>query len=197
MIIGVVVVIISAAGYFALTRKPAEAPIPAGFQEETVKDWEIYRDEKYEFEINYPKNWEAAIKKYAWEKNYVQFKPLDKKLPEEILINIYAVNLKDPNESFIPELDETGHPLGGGMKGGALLPEVNIGGRKFYKDSSAFEGQKDITYLTFNKSGDKIANITFIVRGGRQRMDYYIPESEYQSELNTFNQILSTFKFVE
>lgn len=66
IIIGVIAIIIAAAGYFAVTRKTSEAPATSQEvetinktteltgEDSATKDWKTYRNEEYGFEFRYP-----------------------------------------------------------------------------------------------------------------------------------------------
>lgn len=56
MVIGIIILIIAAAGYFALMRKTAKASITNQKTETTneTADWKTYRNEKIRYEIKYP-----------------------------------------------------------------------------------------------------------------------------------------------
>lgn len=89
IIIGVVVVIIAAAGYFALTRKTAEAPATTQEAEDlATKDWKTYTWGSFQFQ--YPSNWKVEDEYYTTPASYtdkvaVIVSPPDQDLKNEFI----------------------------------------------------------------------------------------------------------------
>lgn len=112
--------------------------------------------------------------------------PKTNRLPEEIFIYVTPVVVNDSYE-FIP-------PTASG------LPDLNppiktFGNNSFYYGEGKFEAQWDQKYEILNSDKTGGVSFTLIVRGGRQRMDYYLPVAEIQPEMDILGNILGTFKF--
>jgi hypothetical protein len=152
--------------------------------------WKTYKDTDSGFEIKYPQNWESS-KGQVPMNNQISFSPKENRIPEQVLV--YAeIEKKEnlPAQPYYSPINFFGTPS-------PNPTEVQIGGKKFYKSENKFEAVRTIIYAFANKDGSKIAWITLAIRYGRQRMDYYLPDSEIEPELKIFNRMLSSFKFLE
>jgi len=148
--------------------------------------WKIYTGAG--FAIKYPQNWKVAIEKSI---NLIYLTPEDKRTPENIWVYISVSKKEDlAAQPFYNPMNFFGKPQ-------PFPQKVKINEKEFYKSEERFEGVRDIVYAIANKDESEIGWITLSIRYGRQRMDYYIPDEEVKPELQIFNQMLSTFKFLE
>jgi hypothetical protein len=146
----------------------------------------LYKTE--EFSIRCPPNWKIKEDK---DLDITYLTPQEKRIPEEIWVFFDVVKREDLiAEPFYNPLNFFGKPVPDPAK-------VEIGNKEFYKSEEGFEAIRDIRYAIANEGNTRIGWITLSIRYGRQRMDYYIPDEELKPELEGFNKILSTFRFLD
>jgi len=144
-------------------------------QDETV-DWEIHTktsDGGDKCSIEYPSDWK--IEKVE---NLTYLTPEEKRILEDIWVYI---NCFPKEEKYF----------------GVDLRSICPKGEFTLTNREKFEGIHSKEFCILSDDESKIGVVAFQVRHGRQRMDYYIPEKEFEPEFNVFNQMLSTFKFSE
>jgi hypothetical protein len=148
---------------------------------EKTTDWETYTETGYwgnKCSIKYPPDWEV---RYEESINVHYLTPKEKRIPEDVWVTINCF----PKEKGYTD-----------QKGKDLLPLCSSG--KFsLANTEKFEGIYSKEFCTLSEDGSQVGTAIFQVRGGRQRMDYYIPDKEFEPEFNVFNQMLSTFRFLE
>lgn len=155
------------------------------FQGKTA-NWKVYKGE--EFSMKYPPDWEIKTEKTI---NLTYLTQKEKRIPEDIWV--FAKVIKKEDLQILPFYD----PLNFFGKPVPIPVKVKIGEKEFYKSEEGFEAIRDIRYAIANEDESKIGWITLSIRYGRQRMDYYLPDEKLGPELETFNQVLSTFRFLE
>ncbi len=181
---------------FGITPSPTPllSPSPTGTflstptpnPDETV-NWKMYKGVGYI--LKYPKDWKIQEQNFGI-RRLTYITPKENRIPEDIWIYASVSKMEDLQAQPLSNLlNFFGIP--GTAEG------VYISGRRFFKGSTAFEGIREIRYAIVSSDNSMVGWITFSIRGGRQRMDYYVPDSEIETELKIFNQILSTFQFSE
>jgi len=133
-------------------------------------------------EYQYPNNWTMS---QNMQQQYLMSE--DNQLQEEVLIHITPVKGGDIYE-FIP-------PTAAGLVD-PNPPIKTFGDNSFFYGEGKFEGQLDQAYEILSEDKSKGVRVTLIVRGGRQRMDYYLPESDIQPEMEILGKILQSIKFI-
>ena len=194
IIIGAVVVIIAAAGYFVLTQ---ESEIPSLSQDSEMTsetdNWKIYRNEEYGFEVKYPEDW------FIKANDDIYIVPLNLQIAKENGEPIFenVVNLIE-NHALISISsiefyeDKTVEEIAIIFRGEKSLKEsIFIGGKETYK-------------VTLEKKGDngQISKDTtiisvFLENLKNKRLLFQIESASMGNYQEIFNQILSTFKFIE
>lgn len=129
--------------------------------------------------MKYPDTWKLGDKNaVSPQDSYLT--PKVKRLPEDIWVEI----------SCLPVTDGYIDPEGGAD----LLPKCQK--RTFTEsDGEAFEAIRAREYCILRDDGLSFGIAKIMIRYGRQQMDYYIPEQEYQEEFDTFQKMLGTFRF--
>jgi len=144
-------------------------------KEDETADWKVYTKTNYlgsKCSIKYPDDWQVK-------ENYLS--PKEKDIPEDIWVAIYCFSKEDGYVN--PNTGED------------LLPLCQTG--KFSLSyTEQFEAVNSRQFCVLSTDGSKVGIAAFQVRGGRQRMDYYISDDEIESELSIFDQMLSTFEFI-
>ena len=167
------------------TPKPtAQTQTP---QDETA-NWKTYTNKDYKYEVKYPLDWKMreemsteAMSTIWWDSP--QTAPIT---PEKRFIQVGAMNYLE-GYSFSQMLPA----LSPGAKG---CENVKMGSIEFCKIEEKFATVQSIVYAV--SQNNKIYFLKLYIGGGRQKGGYYLPESEIQNELNIFNQMLPTFKFL-
>jgi len=165
-------------------------------QNETA-DWETCINEDYSFEIKYPKEWlkdeSALFPSYMKEAvnsspSCTFFVPKTKRTLEDVWISASTRSCKtsscDPRE-------ETEEPYRKGIK------QSTIQGQLVFMLDDAFEGERNLSYILINDKKTKQAWLTLAIHHGRQTGTEYLPDEEIGPELQIFQKILSTFRFIE
>jgi len=152
--------------------------------EEITKDetanWRVYRNEEYGFEIRYPSEWQHKV-----DKNYIGFYDPQKikfVAPNELTIRMFPKENNIPLDKWIQELPEikseteiVGKPPSGSFR--------NINNISFYMvDTTNFEGGNTIANAFLEKNGS-------VIKFSRDLLA--------ANDRGIFNQILSTFRFLE
>lgn len=167
------------------------------FENNETADWKTYKNEEYGFEINYPKEWlkdestlfpdymEEAVESSP---SCTFFIPQTKIIPEDVWISVSTRPCKtsscDPRE----EMEE---PYKKGAK------QSMIEGQSVFIFDDAFEGERNLNYILINETKTMQAWLTLAIHHGRQTGTEYIPDEEIEPELQIFQQMLSTFKFLD
>lgn len=172
--------------YWWLPKQETEMPeieIPEREVKEEVEvpaDWKTYRNDEYGFEIRYPPEWQ-----YQVDKNYIGFYDPEKIkffAPNELTVRVFLKENNIPLDKWVQELPEIkaeteilGEPPVGSFQ--------NINNINFYiVDTVNFEGGNTIANAFVEKDG-------FVIKLSR---DLLAP-----NDREIFNQILSTFRFLE
>jgi hypothetical protein len=168
--------------YFGTPEEEKETPAEE-FVDETAGWNEIIGDSYF---FKFPENWE--VKTY---RDITYVTPKEKRTPEDIWVWAFVTKKENlTTRPFYDRLNFFGKPLG-------MAIPITINGRTFYADEEGFEGIRDKKYAIASDDGSLIGWITLSIRHGRQRMDYYVPDEEFEPEWDIFNSMLSTFKFLE
>ncbi|MBU4338871.1 hypothetical protein KKB43_02295 [Patescibacteria group bacterium] len=166
------------------------------FPDETA-DWKTYRNEEYGLEVKYPEDWlknkvdlfpdymkEAVISSLS----HTFFIPQVKRIPEDVWVSISVSPCKtffcDPREEVEEPYRKT-------------IKQSTIKGQSIFVSDNRFEGERDLSYILVNDEKTQQVWLTLSIHHGRQNGIEYLTDEEIQPELETFNQILSTFKFIE
>lgn len=148
-------------------------------------NWGTYQNEEYGYEVKYPMDWKMseevsteAMSTIWWDSPKTA--PIT---PERRQIQVGAFNLPEGySVSEILLLSPTD------------CENVIVGDIEFCKLEEKFAGRQSIFYTVSRDS--KVYFLRLDIAGSRQEEDYYLPESEFQEELDVFSQMLSTFKFI-
>ncbi len=166
-------------------------------EKDETANWKTYRNEEYGFEVRYPNNWlkdevdlfpdyikEAVISSLS----HTFFIPQIKRIPEDVWVSVSTSFCKtsscDPREE-IEELYRR------------TIRQSTIGGKSVFIFDNAFEAERNLNYILINETKTKQACLTLAIHHGRQTGTEYLPDEEIDPELQIFQQIISTFKFVE
>ena len=165
----VILIIISVGGILAWQY----FVVPAETKDETAnwKTTKYYGPEKAVFEIKYPRNWEV--------------------LDEGITPNVYISPKGDTRG-----IQVTVQPIYR-LEDFQIqsLEKVNIKGRDFHKREVVNVNYKVTQYIFIDKYNRALISLSI---PNQERPDaYYVSDSEITSLQNIFNQMLSTFKFLE
>ncbi len=129
--------------------------------------------------IEYPSTWKIGHDKTT---DTTYLTPKEKNIPEDIWVTI---NCFPKEKGYIDD------------KGGEnLLPLCQKDGFTLSHESK-FEAVQSKEYCILSPNGEKIGIVQFQIRNGRQGMGNYISESEVKSEMEDFNNMLSTFEILD
>lgn len=153
-------------------------------------DWNIYRNDKYSYEIKYPNGWnmndEEGIIITFYDKKY---KTAGDALDNKNVIQVRVIDRKDGADYF-ERFKQKNNPE---------LKKIN--NIDFYFLKSSMAGLSFYEYYAYRDG--KIFTIALDIiselpQGAKSESDIKYPtEAELANELNILNQMLSTFQFVE
>jgi hypothetical protein len=171
---------------FPEIKRPERIEIEKPKIEDEIANWKTYSGDG--FIIKYPQDWKVVIEESI---NLTYLTPKEKRIPEDIWV--YATVSKREDLQVQPFYN----PINFFGKLQPSPEKIMIDGREFYRSEEKFEGIREIKYAIASEDSSKIGWITLSIRYGRQRMDYYLPDSEIMPELKIFEKMLSTFRFIE
>jgi len=147
-----------------------------------------YRNKEYEYEVKFPERWEVRETYQDGERELgIKIKPLKNIKPEEIFIDIIASTKRPEDWSLGEWLNQ--------IPGKDCESEIIINQIKWCRVSHKFEGVRADTYGTTKNGIDYVIQLN--VRGGRQKMDYYLSETDLEYEFDVLNLVVSNFSFIE
>jgi len=161
--------------YFDNTQ-PAQAPTEENnnLAADDTSDWETYRNEEFGYEVKYPAGWTVS----AWEKIAYFCSPQIQACgpePHDIKANV-SVSVKGETGTLESYVQSPASGL-------EIVDEVEIGGQKAYITGSVSDNfGKFIEKQVHVKNGDSIYEVTAYSQGYSR---------------SEFDQILSTFKFID
>ena len=179
------------AGYSILESYPRQCKTPDGktFTEEIqledeTADWQVYRNEEYGYELKYPKNW--SFREFS--KKFAGFSPSGKESqagigyehPGEITITVYPTLGDFPNNEEELGFDDW------------IDQEISTG--RFKNKKEVIVGKGNYTGLEVQDLG--IVNFRTILLTLDSAL-YLITTNEDSFEMLSFDQMLSTFRFLE
>jgi len=184
--------LIGAIGYLAMKPK-SESVVLQPTEEESeidISDWKIYRNEKYGFEIKYPPNWDYneedisylhyVIPRGTKSGIQIRYKPINKTYSSSGKISYVPVQIKARNFPYqISEYEK----------------EVVINGIKFM-ETEPVPGRPSRIFFAENPKGSGSVMITDFIPVIVE-LKAGISSREKSSYEAIFNQMLSTFKFIE
>ena len=162
--------------YFGVAKEEVRAPkeVAEEAMEDETADWETYRNEVLRYEVRYPEDWVTAPTR-----TFRYFYPRMYKIPSEVFFTV-SIAVTSPTLPFraFGEKEEN-------------LQKTLIKERKFYwNEYQSGQTSKIMDHYLLNNDSSQIAYFLFSVRKENQ----YSPMQDIE---NTFNQMLSTFKFLE
>ena len=188
----IIFIVIFAGGIFTwqyLEMLKKEAELPEEITKEEIANWKIYRDKDFGFEIKYPSDWEFEQKIYSHfipPFEIVKFKPINKvyKSPSGT-ISYVPISVEVYNKPY--EVEEIASKLGKKI----LL----INNLKFIEVEPE-PGRPSHIFIADNLKKTGYVRITNFVRVITE-MKAGITAKEESSYQAIFNQMLSTFRFIE
>jgi len=156
------------------------------FIRDETADWKTYRNEKYEYRIKYPADWEISIKssrEVSWSSPYE--KPGERKY-----ILIYVATTKDPKKSPLHLECESPNEF-------VINWEyVTIGDKKFCRYLKMFDVGFQGTFYEILKN-NKLYQIVFGIERKDLKKGFPLSEGELQPEWDIFNQMITSFEFID
>lgn len=146
-----------------------------------IADWKTYKNREYGYEVKFPPTWamEEVLSTVWW--NSPETTPVT---PERRFIQAGVINHIEGYS--IPEIL---------LVQPTNCKDIVVGNIKFCRLKEKFASRQSTFYAL--SRNNKVYFLRLDIEGGRQREGYYLPESQFQNELNVFNQMLSTFKFTK
>jgi heme/copper-type cytochrome/quinol oxidase subunit 2 len=170
----IVIIIVTCLGYlvYQLTLTPEE------LTENDTTNWNTYRDEEYRFEMKYPKEWKVETEETSI--LFIDTTKIDVSYPKGLLvfiINVGETTFNSIYDWFNKEFQDRSKDL---------VPEYS---ELIVNESQALRFSDPISM------GGCEEFIVFIKNLRIYRLERTGPTCEHSDEL--FNQILSTFRFIE
>lgn len=158
--------------------------------DETTKDWQIYKNSKYNFQLRFPKEWQASGR--PANANIVSFidEPGSEENPDTIELEVRVIDDKkyDSLKSFLAAMDKVSLTAWEGKQA------VNVA----KEESKKIDGQEAIRREVYLNAAGFPALETYIFKGGKiykVSMNLYIGEIVL-GRVNLYNKIISTFDFL-
>ena len=188
VIIGSIVLIILAGGIFAWQRGWLKDIQRQEVQQENeTANWEIYRDLKYGYEIKYPNGWQIENLSTVYDeassiKNDVRFYP-----PQ---VTLYDKSAKDPfiEVEVLDNSEGNSIPVTFRFTWPTSCKDVEVGDLRFCQFNMYAEDPfGDVTVYALSKD-----NLIYIVA-----IKCDLPKCRSTEEFKVFEQVLSTFEFID
>lgn len=208
----VVVIIVSAVGYFVFLRKAAPtaqqtlAPTPTqapATQQPTpatqtpsgeITNWKTYRNEKSGFEIKYPANWfnqECDFRNVGFSPDSIKFPKCGTEGFYPLSLVIYPYATKQEAENSFSRVSD----VISSSRNNVSKTEVKFAGASAIKITGV-ETRGELTELGYNPLAGTRTTVILFLHGTDFYQIYYYGEFYKISSEEIFNHILSTFKFL-
>jgi len=187
--------------YFGLEKKEIKAPEEKIIDE--TADWQTYRNEEYGFEIKYPE--EARLLEFP-SKIVITLSPETPIKEKQLTISFGSTSLDCADNWPMPKVIKTEEIYISNVK---FLKEI---GYQYECDVPEGKGYAGACYFDVNEEGKvitgKYVTVYSSTRYSTKKENlcfflnfllspYSISDSDYKKEADIFNQMLSTFRFLE
>jgi len=173
--------------YLEILEKEAE--LQKEITKEEIANWKIYRDDEFGFEIKYPQDWEFERIIYSHfipPFEIVKFKPINKVYKSSSgTISYVPISVEAYNQSY--GVEEMAEKLG---------KEILLINNLKFMEVEPEQGRPSHIFIVDNPKKTGYVSITNFVRVIIE-MKAGITSNEESSYQTIFNQILSTFKFID
>ncbi len=138
--------------------------------------------------FTYPSNWDMYeyFKTKAGTSEIISIKPQANRLQEDVRIEIAVTPLGHYDDPYFDSVNFFGKP-------GLEVKRETLGKNTYHWQEERFEGVRTVKYLSASDSF--VSSLSLAIAGGRQKMDFYLPDDEIAQELGVFRNVIASFQF--
>lgn len=191
ILILIILAVIVAGGVlvYQYSQKPAQEQPPADETADVpaealaTEDWEAYRNEEYGFEVKYPSNFE--IRGSSSDGTYVNFSPY---AGTYVTIRTGEQTWKLPlRHEYMSSVNSVT------MEWEVIEQKIEDDQLSITQERIVIDEENGHRIILRDEEDSIILSRAYIQRGG----DFFVIDQSFNSDIQIFNQILSTFRFLE